>query len=169
MEFVRTLLSVLLLSAAAFAQTPAPAPAPASGPVQNFFGGGISYNNAGSPSIAGTGFFAKLVNDGSGTYAFTVFDALPNSLKPLTVTTNIGTGIAQKAFTLGKVTVYVPVTAGVSWSGPNVGWNWTGGGLAPIKIKNNWYAVVSLRFAKSSVSGGTGYQVIPGIAIAWGK
>lgn len=161
------LIGCLLL---AFGAAPAHAQsARAAASVQNFFGGGVSYNNTGSPSIAGTGFFAKLVNDGTGTYAFTVIDALPNSLKPLTVTTNIGTGVAQKAFTIGKVSVYVPVTAGVSWQGSNVGWSWTGGGLAPIKIKNNWYLVASLRFAKSSVSNGAGYQVIPGIAVAWGK
>ena len=148
-----------LLVSAAFAQTP----------IQNFFGGGVSYNNAGSPAVAGTAFFAKSVNDGSGTYAFTAVDLLPNSLKPLTVTTNISTGIAQKVFSIGKYNVYAPITAGLSFQGSNVGWAWTGGGLVPIKVKNNWYIVPSVRFAKSSVSNGTGYQLIPGIAVAWGK
>lgn len=145
---------VLALAFACSAQTATP--------VQNFFGGGVSFNNSGTPSIAGTAFYAKSVNDGSGTYSFTVFDALPNSLKPLTVTTNVGTGIAQKVFCVSGVCIYAPITAGFSWQGSNLGWNWTGGFIAPIKLKKGWYVAPAIRFAKSSVSNGTGYQLIPG-------
>lgn len=137
--------------------------------ITNLYGAGVSYNNAGHPAIAGTAFFAKSINDGSGTFAFTAVDALPNTLKPFTVTTNISTGIAQKLFTIGKISMYAPVTAGLSWQGSNVGWAWSGGGIVPVKVKGSWYLVSSLRFAKSSVSNGTGYQLIPGIAVAWGQ
>jgi hypothetical protein len=138
-------------------------------PLANLYGGGVSYNNAGNPSVAGTALWAHLVADGSKTYAFGVLDALPTSVKPFTVTTNISGGIAQKVFTLGKIDFYVPTSAGVSFQGSNTGWAWTAGGMAVFKIKGNFYAMPAVRVAKSSVSNGTGYQLIPGFYLGWGK
>jgi|SRR5579872_895504 len=174
MKFVRTLLSVLLLSAAAFAQTPAPIPAPAPAPataasITNLYGAGISFNNAGTPSLAGTALYAHALSDGSGTYAFTVVDALPTSYKPFTVTTNISAGVAQKLFTLKNIPIFVPTSAGISFNGTNTGWAWSTGALAPIKVKGNYYLMPSVRVVKSSVSNGTGYQLIPGILFGWGN
>lgn len=146
--------------------TPAPA-APAS--ITNLYAGGISYNNAGSPAIAGSALYAHLVNDGSGTYAFTVVDALPTSVKPLTVTSNFSAGVAQKVLSLGNVPIFVPTAAGVSFSGSNTGWAWSTGGAAVITIKGNWKAIPTVRIAKSSVSGGTGYQPVIGIMFGWGQ
>jgi hypothetical protein len=136
--------------------------------LQNIYAAGASYSINASPSIAGTALYAHSLNS-TGTYAFTVVDALPATIKPFTVTTNIGAGIAQKLFTLGKIPVYVPTAAGISWSGTNTGWQWSGGGLASIHVKGNYYLMPSVRFLKSSVSGGTGYQPILGLLVAWGK
>jgi hypothetical protein len=136
--------------------------------VQNIYAAGASYSINASPSVAGTALYAHSLNS-AGTYAFTVVDALPATIKPFTVTTNIGAGIAQKLFTLGKIPVYVPTAAGISWSGTNTGWQWSGGGLASIHVKGNYYLMPSVRFLKSSVSGGTGYQPILGLLVAWGK
>lgn len=156
-----------LVSSAACAQT-APAPA-APAPIANIYAAGVSYNVGGSPAVAGTGLYARLVNDGSGTYAFTVVDALPNTLKPFTVTTNIGVGIAQKVTTWAGVPIYVPAATGISWSGSNTGWQWNTGGLAAIHVKGQYYVMPSLRVLKSSVSNGSGYQPVFGVLFAWGK
>ena len=153
-------LAILLLAASAFAQAPLP---------NNVYAAGVSFNSSASPRIAGTALYAKLVNDGSGTYAFTVVDALPSGYKPFTVTTNIGAGVAQKLFAIGKVPIFVPASAGVSFSGSNTGWAWSGGALASIKLKNNWHVYPNVRVVKSSVSNGTGYQPILGVLFGWGQ
>lgn len=127
---------------------------------------GLSVNPGGSPQIAGTGLWARLVS-GDGTYAFTVVDALPASVKPFTVVTNVSAGLAQKMFTVSGVDILVPTAAGASWTGTNVGWAWSTGGMAAIKVKNV-RVLPNIRFLKSSVSGGAGYQVIAGILFGWG-
>jgi len=159
-------LCLILFCAAAFAQSTPPAPAP---PLTNIYAAGVSFNNGGSPSVAGTGLYARLLSDGTGTYAFTVVDAVPTNLKPFTVTTNFGAGIAQKVFTLGKVPIFVPTSAGISYNGSNTGWAWSTGALASIKIKNNWRIFPNVRIVKSSVSNGAGYQPIVGILFGWGQ
>ena len=145
-----------------FSQTPAP------GNLQNLYAAGASYSVNAIPGVAGTGLYAHLIAD-TGTYAFTAVDALPNTVKPFTVTTNIGAGIAQKVTTLGKVGIYIPTAAGISWSGTNTGWQWNGGAAAAIPLKNGYYLMPTVRFLKSSVSGGTGYQPIIGMLLGWGK
>lgn len=129
---------------------------------------GPSYSVNATPSVAGTGLYAHVVTD-SGGYAFTVIDALPNTFKPFTVNTNIGAGFAQRVMTFGKVPVYVPTAAGISWNGTNTGWQWNGGAIAAIKIKGNYFVMPSVRFLKSSVSNGSGYQPIIGVMFGWGK
>lgn len=141
------------------------APAPQ---VQNLYAGGVSYSVGATPAIAGTGLYAHAIST-EGLYAFTVIDALPNTLKPFTVNTNIGAGIAQKLFTLGKVPIYAPTAAGISWNGGNTGWQWNGGVIASIHIRGDYYILPSVRFLKSSVSGGTGYQPIIGVLFGWGR
>ena len=158
-------ISLLILGLAhpsASAQTPAPA-------LTNIYAAGISFNNGASPAIAGTGMYAHLIADGSGTYAFTVVDALPTSLKPFTVTSNFGAGIAQKVFTIGSVPIFVPTSAGISYNGTNTGWAWSTGALASIKVKNNWRIFPNVRIVKSSVSNGSGYQPIVGVMFGWGS
>lgn len=159
------ILGLLLIPATLKAQTIPEAPAPQ---VQNLYAGGVSYSVGATPAIAGTGLYAHAVS-ADGLYAFTVVDALPNTLRPFTVNTNVGVGIAQRLFRLGSVPVYAPTAAGISWNGGNTGWQWNGGVLASIHIKNNYYILPSVRFLKSSVSGGTGYQPIIGILAAWGR
>jgi hypothetical protein len=143
------------------AQTPAP--------LTNIYAAGISFNHSGSPGIAGTGLYARLISDGSGTYVFTVVDALPTTLKPFTVTSNFGAGVAQKVFAIGKIPIFVPTSAGISYNGTNTGWAWSTGTLASIRIKNNWRVFPNVRIVKSSVSNGTGYQPIVGLLFGWGQ
>lgn len=159
------ILGLLLLPVAAKAQVIPVAPTPQ---VTNLYAGGASYSIGATPAIAGTALYAHQVSP-EGLYAFTVVDALPNTLKPFTVNTSIGAGIAQKLFTLGNVPVYAPTAAGISWSGGNTGWQWNAGALASIHVKGNYYILPSVRVLKSSVSGGTGYQPIIGLLFGWGK
>lgn len=134
----------------------------------NIYAGGISYNHGADHAIAGTGLYARLVA-GTGTFGFTVVDVLPSTLKPFTVTTNFSAGMAQKVVTIGNVTVYIPTAAGISYTGSATGWAWSTGALASVPIKGAWRAMPNVRMVKSSVSGGTGYQVIGGVLIGWGQ
>jgi len=153
------------------AQTsPTPTPAPSSpAPLSNIYAAGISFNNAAQPAIAGTGLYARLVSPSSGTYAFTAVDVLPTSTKPFTVTTNFSAGVAQKVFTIGSVPIFVPTSAGVSFSGTNTGWAWSTGAIAPIKIKGSWRIFPTVRVARSNVSSGSGVQPIIGVLFGWGQ
>ena len=158
-------LSALFTGAMAFAQSTLPS---------NIYAVGASYNNAASPSIAGTALYAKLASADSGTYAFTVVDILPTSVKPFTVSTNIGVGVAQKAFNIGPVNVFIPTSAGVSITGTNTGWSWSGGALFDYNIKKDgkataYHLMPNVRFLKSSVSNGSDYQLIGGLLFGWGQ
>ncbi len=159
-------LLALALTLPLHAQTVTPTQTPTG--IQNLYGAGGSYSVNASPAVAGTALYAHQVTT-SGTYAFTVVDAVPNTLKPFTVTSNIGIGVAQQVATIGKVPVFIPTSAGVSWTGGNTGWQWNGGVMAAIHIKGNYYLLPSVRFLKSSVSNGTGYQPILGLLFGWGK
>jgi hypothetical protein len=141
-------------------------------PMQNLYGAGLSYSIGGSPSIAGTGLYAHVLTNNAGalnTYAFTAVDALPNTLKPFTVNTNVGIGVAQQIAVIHNVPIYVPTSAGVSFSGTNTGWEWNSGFIASIHLKGSSYLLPSVRFLKSSVTNGTGYQPIIGLLYGWGK
>ena len=153
---IATLVGLACADINCLAQTPA-----------NIYAAGVSYNHGATPSIAGTALYAHSV-DSSGTYAFTVYDALPASTKPFTVTSNVGLGLAQKLFTIHNVPVFAPTSAGVSFTGSNTGWQWNGGIAASVKIKGNWHAYPTVRFLKSSV-GGSGYQVLPSILFGWAQ
>lgn len=157
-----------VLAIGAAAQS-APAPTPAASSPTNIYAAGVSYNNQGSPAIAGTALYARSV-DSAGTYAFTVIDAVPNTLKPFTVTTNFSVGAAQKVFTLGNVPIFVPTAAGVSFNGTNTGWAWSTGGMASISVgKKGFRLFPALRVVKSSVSNGSGYQPIATVMFGWGQ
>jgi len=141
----------------------------------NIYALGASYNSGASPAVAGTAMFAHLASPSTsaqGTYAFTVIDILPISTKPATVATNIGAGIAQQLVTLGKATIYTSTSAGISMTGSNTGWNWTGGGMVsiPFQVKGKtWYAMPNVRYIKSSVNNNSGYQLIGGAMLGWGS
>jgi hypothetical protein len=130
--------------------------------IENLYAAGLSYSVNATPAVAGSALYAHRLSD-SGTYAFTHVDALPNTLKPFTVTTNIGAGIAQKVFSIGNVPLFMPTGAGVSFNGSNAGWEWNGGVLAAIHVKGKYFIMPTARFLKSSVSNGTGYQPILGL------
>lgn len=137
-------------------------------PANNLAAAGMSYQPGAAPAVAGTGLYAKALAGGSGTFAFTVVDALPMTVKPFTVTTQIGVGIAQRVATIGKVDVFLPTSAGISYSGTNTGWAWTTGALASITVGAG-RVMPNVRLVKSSVSGGDGYAVIIGVlwGVAW--
>jgi len=157
----RYALILALVCLPAFAQTPKPYDQP----VSNVYAAGVSFNSAGTPKIAGTALYAHLIT--GGTYAFTVVDALPTNLKPFTVTTNFGAGVAQKVFTVGSVPIYIPSSAGVSFNGTNTGWMWSTGAMGSVKLKHGWHVYPHVRIAKSSVSNGAGYQPIIGVLIGY--
>lgn len=140
-------------------------------PIQNLYAAGVSYSAgaSGAQAVAGTALYAHQVSPDTapGMYAFTVIDAVPNSLKPFTVNTNIALGVAERVATIKGLGVYAPVAAGFSFNGQNAGWNWNGGVLVPIPFKG-YYIAPSVRFLKSSI-GGSGYQPILGILFGWGK
>jgi hypothetical protein len=133
----------------------------------NFAAAGVSYNQGATPSIAGTGLYARRISE-AGTYAFTAVDALPTTLRPVTVTTQFSTGIAQRIVTMGKVEVYIPTSAGISYSGTNTGWAWTTGAMAVIPVGAVWRILPNVRMVKSSISAGEGYQLIGGVLFGWG-
>lgn len=162
--------------------------APVPNPISNLYAVGISYNPAATQPVAGSALYAHLVAADLGTYAFTAVDALPTAGQgevantapnsgisllqlgiPTSVTTNIGVGVAQKVFTLGKIPIFMPTAVGVSWTGSNTGWQWNGGAVAAIHIKGQYYVMPSVRFLKSSVSSRTGYQPILGVLFGWGQ
>jgi hypothetical protein len=159
-----------LLPSLVHAQTVTAPPTAIPGQLQNLYAAGASYNPGGSPGVAGTALYAHNLNTGATlpTFAFTAVDALTTSTKPFTVTTNVGIGLAQQVATLGKIPIYMPTSAGISWSGPNTGWSWTGGVLTPIKYKSV-YLIPAVRFLKSSVSNGSNYQVMASFLIGWGN
>lgn len=160
------LLMFLMLSVCSHAQTAAPAMVP--GPIGNLYAAGVSYNGSASASVAGTGLYAHQVGT-SGTYAFTAVDVIPASYTPFTVTSNVGVGVAQQVATIGKIPIFVPTAVGISWTGSNTGWQWSGGAAVAIPLKNSMYIVPMVRFLKSSVSGGSGYQPVLGVLFGWGN
>lgn len=159
------MLFALLSAGMVYGQDATPAPELS----KNIYAGGVSFNSGASPSVAGTGLYARLVSSSAGTYAFSVFDAVPNTLRPFTVNSNVSVGVAQKLFTIGKIPIYVPTAAGVSWTGANTGWNWSTGGMAVFKVKGNYLIMPTVRLTKSSVSNGSGYQPIIGVLFGWGQ
>lgn len=139
--------------------------------VQNLYAAGVSYSPGASPSVAGTALYAHQVSADTapGMYAFTAVDILPNTVKPLTVSTNIAVGVAQKLFTVGKYSVYTPLAAGFSVTGTNAGWNWSTGGCADVPLKGSYGLMPCVRVLKNNVGNGTGYQLIPGVLFRIGK
>jgi len=168
---------VLALPATVRAQTTSGTPS------TNVYGLGGSWNNGGSPAVAGNGFYAHLVaaNTTSSTttltgttstsypsYAFTGLDILPIAKKPFTASTNISAGVAQQVFAYNACNFFTVATAGITATGTNTGWNWTGGVLADCRIKKtHWGVAPAVRWLKSSVSNGSGYQLIPGAGVTY--
>lgn len=135
--------------------------------VSNFYAAGGSYNPAASPKFALTAMAAHQMNT-SGTYGFTVVDAITASDK--TFNTNVGIGVAQKVLTIARHDVLVPTSLSVSTNGAgNVGWAYGTGAYIPFKVKDNWYVGLMARATKSSVSGGAGIQPNLTLTIGWGQ
>ena len=137
-------------------------------PLNNFAAAGVSWQPGGTPAVAGTGLYARLLPTDSGTYAFSVVDAVPTSFRPFAVATSVSTGLAQRVFRLAGADVFIPTAAGVSYSGNNTGWSWSTGGLVSVKVKNSWRVMPCARVLKSSVSNNSGYQVVASVLVGWG-
>lgn len=165
----------LVLALAALAVSPVVAQTPAAPAVSlpaSFYAVGASYNPSATPSFAGTLLYAKAVTvsgAASSTLAFSVVDVLPENLKTLTVSTNIGVGVAARIATVAGHTIYAPTSAGISYTGANTGWNWTTGAAVPFKLSptKSYYVVPNVRILKSSIAGG--YQLVPGVLFGWGQ
>jgi|ERR1039458_5724748 hypothetical protein len=130
----------------------------------NTIAAGASYLTSGPSRLAGTGL---LTFGSSTTQAFAVLDAVPTTKAPITVTSNLGLGIAQRVFGIGRVSFWIPTAAGVSWTGKSVGWAWDSGALASIQTNSSWRIMPNVRFLKSSISN-SNYQLIAGVLIGWG-
>ena len=145
--------------------------------VSNLYMAGGSYSAGATPAFAGSALYAHQVSADSapGMYAFTAIDALPNTVKPFTVTTNIAAGIAQRVATVGTIPIFLPTAAGISFTGTNTGWAWSTGAGALFKLPSKsgdsggWDVMPTVRVLKSSVSNGTGYQPIVGVLFGWGQ
>ncbi len=166
------LLRISLLFIAALASSCGPQYAAAQD-VSNLYLGGASYSAGASPAFAGSALYAKQVN-ASGTYAFTMIDALPATTKPFTVTTNVAIGIAQRVATIDGFSIFVPTAAGISYTGTNTGWACSTGVGVPFKFRTSkdggaWYLMPTARVLKSSVNSGSGYQPVIGLLVGWGK
>lgn len=135
----------------------------------DIYGIGLSANPGQQPSVSGTALWAHRLND-AGTYAGSIVDFLPQTVKPIVVNTNVGAFVAQKVATIAGHDLYATGSTGIGVSGGNVGWNYTGGGAMFFKLpKPNWFLSANVRFSKSTVTGATGFQLIPGVQINWGK
>lgn len=137
---------------------------------------GVSYTPSSSPTTAVSGLYAHQVQGGqSDTWAFTLVDAIPTVNKTITpglqFQTDTTVGVAQRVATVGRLGIYIPMAAGFSWTGSNMGWSWTSGGMAVIPVSYNkvhGLVMPSVRYLKSSVSNGSGYQLIAGVMFGWG-
>ena len=154
---------ILILTGACFAQAP----------YDHLGAVGVSYQPGGT--AAGTGMYSQRLAASSGAYAFTVADAVPQlKNKPYTVNNSFSAGIAQKLVTLkvGKLAVplFIPTSAGISYSGASTGWAWSTGGMAvvPLGKSTAWYLLPVVRVIKSSVNNNAGYGAVAGVLIGWG-
>jgi hypothetical protein len=137
--------------------------------VDNLYMVGLTGNVGSDKPIAGTALYAHRLTD-VGTYPFTLIDVIPSSAKPLTVTTNIGVGVAQKIATIANVPVYSPASLSVSYNSTAVGYAYSGGIGAMFRPQagKNWFLMPTLRFSKSNISG-DGIVLLPGLLYGWGK
>lgn len=164
----------LVLPMFAMAQLPnAPEPV-----FQNIYAAGVSANPGTKPTVAATVLYARQIMatdeisgvvKPTGTFLFTVMDILPATKNPFTVTTNIGGGIAQKIVTLGKVPIYVPTAAGVSFNGSDVSWAWNTGAIASFRFKDKYFIMPTVRVSKSYINGDTQYHPIVGVLFGLGS
>ncbi len=159
--------AMLLIAGAAMVSAQTIPDAPTPNLPANVYALGLSFNNGVSPALAGTGMYGRLMNASTGTYGFTVLDILPVSATPVIVTTNVGVGVAQRVLNINDVNLFGVLSTGLTVSGANAGWNWTGGGLVDIPIKKSgvptrWHIMPNVRFVKANVPNGAGYQLIFG-------
>lgn len=156
---MRTKVILLLLAAtiSSFAQTTTPA---VPDDPSQIYATGISSNPSADPAIGGFGMYAKQLT--GGTYGVTLIDIAPLGVHPFTVATQVSAGMAQKLFMVNKLPVYGLVAVGGAFQGTNSGFAWTGGGATIATIKNK-KILLGLRFIKSAVSNGAGYQINPAV------
>ena len=150
---MRALLLLMIVSGLALAQ-------------DNFAAAGVSYNHSTAASLAGTAVYGHIIAGSS--WFFASLDAVPDSTKPATVSTNFAPGIAQKLFTIRWLDLYTVTGTGVSWAGSNTGWTWSGGEMPVARLPHGWVIALPVRFIKSSVNNNSNYQVIATLMIGKG-
>lgn len=164
---MKTLLSVLALSASLCAQstTPGATRSTTREDSAEFLAAGLSVNPRASSAIAGTGLFARHLSRDA--FAFTTLDALPD--KRGGIETNFSVGVAEKVFEFRSIPVFVPAEIGLSYEGSHEGWDWSTGVLLAVKAGKHLYVFPTVRVEKSNVSEGTGVQPIIGVLFGWGQ
>jgi hypothetical protein len=122
-----------------------------------------------SQQFAMTAMYARKQTQ-AGTYAFTVLDVVPTSVKPITFTTQTSVGLGQCGLHLGSWNLCGTAAAGPSWTGNNAGWAWTWGGMAKHSLgKHGWMLMPNVRVIRSSVNNRSGSQMIVGALFGFGK
>lgn len=149
-------------------------------PVQpnDIYGAGAAFAPGTGQPYAATAFEAHNISGNS--YTFTDFILVPTKVTNSvtnpdgTVTTktnivfskNIGVGVAQKLFDMGKYPLFTTGTAGPSWTGSDTTWQFQYGVTVPIRIKKSNFFIMPVVTGNSSPNG---TQAMYQICIAYGK
>lgn len=173
---MKILLAVVLMFTAALAlgQTTAVSTAH----LTDLYGAGGAYSPNATPVGSAIAFEAHKLN-ASGTWSFTEFLAVPQlpsktaagTPTPFTMSSNVGTGVAQKFADFGAIPIYTTGTAGISWTGQDTSWQLNYGFMPVIPLKGKmagWYVLPFVQgMSGGSTIGGTRFEV--GFAMAWGR
>lgn len=130
--------------------------------IDSFGAVGASYNRGANPAVAGSAALARRLT--TGTYSFTLFDALPNPEAPNTVVSTVSTGILSHVASIRQLDIYVPATAGIAWTGQNTGWSWSSGAVVAVPIKS-FFLYPNVRVIRTNVGNGAGdaYGFVVGV------
>jgi hypothetical protein len=135
-------------------------------------GAGLQWNQEASPQISGMAVFARrIIGESHPTYSFSLININSvkiNSWKPFDAHVQVSTetGLAQHIMRFGVFDVYALGTLGMTSTGVNTGFSYSGGGTAQAGLGKGWSLGPSLRVFKSAIAG-PGYAA--GILGGWGK
>lgn len=130
---------------------------------------GASVNTGSVDRWAITGLMATPIKD-TKNYAFAIGDGIPvlkidaDGRKILMLQGNFAVGIGREIARIRGLPIYVPLAAGISWTGENKGWEWTTGTMTKISTKYG-DILPGVRVLKSSVSFDEGYKAI--VSVLW--
>jgi hypothetical protein len=148
---------------------PSPTVAPVTAaPPATFVGAGALYNPSGTPRVTGWATYAKLVDAKSQSYFFTTEDAFVSKLNGSYTTTVSGrVGMATLIKALGPVQVFGIVDGGGATAGTVSGAAASGGGIAMIKVKSDYYLMLGYRALLLQGQAGTPKLYEIGFGKAW--